>query len=220
MLPLTTTPDQTQLEAFGAIVRNRRCVVVGSAPLPTKHARTDPGEVVICVNGAISSVAGVPDIWVLNSKPSAASLHLTMCRQGANRAVKHIAFLRSPIRPTEDESLTRLRKMGASCESWSVIDKPVKRWIEQTICDRRDHSPGVNTACSAGIFTVALALWSGASRVRLAGFSWSAGYHYLPKLQVIRGHVDADQRALRVLLDRYPGLLLGAIVPQAAAVAS
>jgi hypothetical protein len=54
----------------------------------------------------------------------------------------------------------------------------------------------------------------------LAGFSWSAGYHYLPKLQVIRGHVDADQRALRVLLDRYPGLLLGAIVPQAAAVAS
>jgi len=220
MVPLTTTPDKAQLQAFGAIVANRRCVVVGSAPLPTKHARTDPSEVVICVNGAISSVSGVPDVWVLNSKPSAASLHLTMCRQGANRAVKHVAFLRSPIRPTEDESLARLRKSGASLESWSVIDKPVKRWLEYEICDRQDHSPGVNTACSAGIFTAALALWSGASRVRLVGFSWSAGYHYLPKLQTIRGHVDADQRALRVLADRYPGLLIGAIVKTETAVAS
>jgi len=127
--------------------------------------------------------------------------------------VKHVAFLRSPIRPTEDESLQRIRKMHAQYQSYSVIDKPIKRWLEELICDRQD---GVGTACSAGIFSAALALWSGARRVRLVGMSWKAGYHYLPNVQTIRGHVTADERALHALMARYPGQLVGALVPKVA----
>ena len=58
-----------------------------------------------------------------------------------------------------------------------------------------------------------------AEHVRLTGFSWKAGYHYLPYAPTtIRGHVESDRRGLRALLRRYPGQLSGAILkPQGVA---
>lgn len=217
LIPLTVDPDHDQLAQVASMMNGERCVVVGSAPLRTRMAPVDHGEFVICVNGAISSVVGVPDLWVLNSKPSKAHLHLTMLQQGKGREVRHIAFLRGTIRPTEQDSLRHLRKLGCAWTSWSVIDKPIKRWLEESTCARQ---PGLGTACSAGIFSAALALWSGAANVRLVGLSWIPGYHYLPHTQTIRGHVVADQRAVQTLLDRHPGRLGGALIPKTMAVAS
>jgi hypothetical protein len=56
-----------------------------------------------------------------------------------------------------------------------VLDKTTKRWIEGELCDRRDDKK----PCSSGVLAVAMALYAGAAAVRLVGFSFSPGYHYL-----------------------------------------
>lgn len=219
-LPLTVTPDQGQIEPLRPLMMHRRCVVVGAAPLKTRRAVIQPGEYVIAINGSISSLDRCADLWLLNSKPNRTALHATMLRQGLGRACRHVALLRGPLEATEQETLRRLRKMGCQYETWSVIDKPIKRWLEERLCDRCEDGIA-QPACSAGLFAVALALWSGAEHVRLTGFSWKAGYHYLRYVPTtIRGHVQSDGRGLRALLQRYPGRLSGAIVPRDLAVAS
>lgn len=210
-IPLTVDPDHAQIDQLRPRLAGQSCVVVGSAPLKTRRAVTEPGEYVICVNGSISSIAGTADLWLLNSKPNRSYLHLTMLQQGRGRSAVHVAFLRGPLEATERKTLGRLDKMKCRYTSWSVIDKPIKRWLEETICDRRLE--GDQVACSAGVFAVALALWSGAARVRMVGFAWRAGYQYLASAPTTRrGHVESDRRALRALTARYPGRLEGALM--------
>jgi hypothetical protein len=105
---------------------------------------------------------------------------------------------------------------GTQYQSWSVLDKVTKRWFEGQVCARvRDSKP-----CSAGLLTVAIALWCGAAHVRMVGFSFAPGYHYLPNEDPAywwRDHVEADQRAIRALLAAFEGRISGPILQQVAA---
>jgi hypothetical protein len=210
-LPLSIAPDVSQIDRFGDLLRGQACAIVGAAPLRTPRAELEAGERVICVNGSISSVGSAPDLWLLNSSENRSALHLRMLQQAAGREARHVAFLRGSKVPTEPASIRHLHRVRCAIGGWSVIDKPIKRWLEESICDRPPR--GVKPACSSGLFAAALALWCGAARVRLIGFSWKAGYHYVtvPR-SVRRGHVDADRRALAALEARYPGRLAGALI--------
>lgn len=224
MIPLTTEPDPAQLARLTGAIAGRRCVVVGSAPLSTKTAAVEADEYIICVNGAISSVAGTADLWIVNSKAQdnptwhreIRALHRTMLEQGAGRSVRHVAMLRGPKRATEDATLAQLDQMQCRYETWSVIDKPIKRAFEEDVCGRK----GESDPCSAGVFATALALWAGAVGVRMVGFSFTPGYHYLKNsgrlIARVRGHVEADTRALRRLATRYGTRLSGRLVRAAA----
>lgn len=223
MIPIAETPDMAQVERIRPIVEGADCVVVGSAPLPTPSAEIEAGEVVIAVNGGISSLPGAAALWVLNSKQqdrpgdvAAKPLHKTMLRQGKGRTAGHLVLLRGPAVASEGYTLSKLQKMECQYESWSVLDKVTKRWFERDQCQRvRDNRP-----CSAGLLTVAMALYCGATHVRLVGFSFAPGYHYLRDTTPAywwRDHVEADKRALLALSSRYPGRLSGAILHAVAA---
>jgi len=88
-----------------AYVRDRRCVVLGAAPL-SAPITVAPDEVVIAVNGGISSY-GCADVWVLNAReqlPTAGGkLGALMLRQGASRRVDVAVLLlkaaRTPAPP-------------------------------------------------------------------------------------------------------------------------
>lgn len=222
-IPIAVKPDPSQVERMRPLVEGRACAVVGSAPLKTPTAEIEADECVIAVNGAISSLPGPADVWVLNSKlqdrpgdPLIKPLHRTMLQQGRGRSAGHLLLLRGPKVMSEGGTLATLHALQVQYQSWSVLDKTTKRWFEGEQCHRvRENRP-----CSAGMLTVAIALFCGAARVRLVGFSFTPGYHYLPKARPgswWRDHVQADQRALQALLARYgERLCAGSLVKVAA----
>jgi hypothetical protein len=223
VIAIPESPDMAQVEALRPMVENRACVVVGSAPLPTPTAEIGAGACAIAVNGGISSLPGHADLWVLNSKqqdrpgdPNMRPLHKTMLKQGKGRTAGHLLLLRGPKVASEDYTLATLQRLGAQYQSWSVLDKVTKRYFEGQVCHRvRDNRP-----CSAGILTVAMALWCGAAHVRMVGFSFAPGYHYLPNETPAywwRDHQESDRRALVALKARYGSALSGEILKQVAA---
>ncbi len=222
-LPIAQTPDPSQIERIRPLVEGRACVVVGSAPLKTRVADVEAGEFVIAVNGGISSLPGAADLWVLNSKqqdrpgdPNLKPLHKAMLSQGKGRTAGHLLLLRGPKVASEGYTLDTLHRLGVQHASWSVLDKTTKREFERQMCKRvRDHQP-----CSAGILTVAIALYCGASHVRMVGFSLKPGYHYIKDQQPAywwRDHLHSDRRALSALTDRYGSALSGDILKEVAA---
>ncbi len=219
-IPLAIEADVQELGILRPSLDGRRCVVVGSAPLKTAKADIQQDECAIAINGAVSSVAGNVDLWVLNSKLQDAErrewpmrpLHREMLRQGRGCNVDHLVLLRGPKVATEQATLAWLDRIGCVYQAWSVIDKPTKLWFEQKYCGRN----GDGEPCSAGLFITAAAFWLGAASVRLVGFSYRPGYHYM-KGATHRGHVDADKRALKVLRRQFGDRLDLSLVPELAA---
>jgi hypothetical protein len=220
-IPLATAPDWGQVEAVRPLLDGRACVVIGSAPLVTRHAHVGEDECVIAVNGGISSTLRVVDLWVVGSKlwdapmqRNARPLHRQMLEQATGRTVRHTLLLRGPKAATEPHTLAVLADLRCQVQHWSVLDKPTKRQVERQLCDRvHDDAP-----CSSGILAAAVALWCGAF-VRLEGFSLKAGYHYLKQTPPAwwRDHVEADRRALVALRAHYGNKLSGALVEAVAA---
>lgn len=223
MIPIAKVHDVTQIERIRPIVEGRACVVVGSAPLHTPKAEITYGECVIAVNGGISSLPGRADLWVLNSKqqdrpgdPNLKPLHREMLQQGKGASVGHILLLRGPKVASEEYTRGALDRLGCTYESWSVLDKVTKLAYEREHCGRvSDTRP-----CSAGVLTVAMALWCGAAHVRMVGFSLSPGYQYLPHMTPQswwRDHVHADRKAVQILAARYGERLSGSLLEAVAA---
>lgn len=219
-LPIPKHADLGQVERIRQLVEGRTCVVVGSAPLPTPTADVNICDVVIAVNGGISSLQTerIADLWVLNSKlqdkpgeRDVKPMHRAMIRQGAGRAAGHLLMLRGPVVQSESFTLATLAKLGASVQTWSVLDKVTKLAFEMEHCGRVQ----LKRPCSAGLLTVAMALVLGAESVRMVGISLKPGYHYLPHelpMPWWRDHIEADKLALRVLSERYGDRLSGALV--------
>lgn len=221
-IPLAIRADPTQVERVRALLIDRACVIIGSAPLATRHAEIYADELAIPVNGGISSLAGAADLWVVCSKAQDAPgavirpLHRTMLQQATGRTVGHLLLLRGPKVESEHGTLATLKALRCQHESWSVLDKPTKRWIEGELCDRVDDKK----PCSSGILAASLALYCSAASVRLVGFSFSPGYHYLQKEKPAswwRDHVAADRRALAALQQRYGARLSGSVLEAVAA---
>lgn len=221
-LPLAKVADPSQVERVREFIAGRTCVVVGSAPLAQSAADVSDTDVAIAVNGGISSVARAVDLWVVASRPQdkpgsgkIKPLHKTMLQQAKGRTVGHVLFLRGPKDASEGDTLAALRDLGVTLSTWSVLDKPTKLWMEAMLCARAEKHP-----CSSGILATAIALWCGAASVRMVGFSFTPGYHYIRKERPAawwRNHVTADQKALRALQKRYGSTLIGEILAQVAA---
>lgn len=185
MLPIPKHADLAQVERIRPLVEGRACVVVGSAPLPTPTVEVDVCDVVIAVNGGISSLQmeRIADLWVLNSKlqdrpgeRDVKPMHRHMIRQGAGRACEHLLMLRGPVVQSESFTLATLAKLGATVNTWSVLDKVTKLAFETEHCGRVHPK----RPCSAGLLTVAMALVLGAESVRMVGDLAEAGLSLPP----------------------------------------
>jgi hypothetical protein len=140
-------------------------------------------------------------------------LHRTMMAQAANRHVRVVGFMTRQAK-AEDYTAAWLRELKTTFEHSLVLARTDRELLEvktgvRTVAMNRD-------ACSAGVFGVIVALWAGAAHVRMEGFSFEKGYHYLPGHKLpenCRAHVQGDRLALRQIAALYPGRVDGALVP-------
>jgi hypothetical protein len=203
-----SAPAQTTLEQLALALAGLPVTVLGAAPL-AKDAPAYVESKVLAVNGGISSVKGNPDVWVVNSRssqfdqwgPARRRLAHLMLKQGAGKRIPLAVFLaREPEAPRT--TLDILRQYGTTVERWAMLTQ-IDRRILEAQSGARPHKD-TKDAMSAGVTAAAFALLAGAAEVRLLGFSWNPGYAYLPGERIdARGHVPADQAALRYLQARY-----------------
>lgn len=210
-------------EILARAVKRRPCVVVGSAPLRTLPVVVDPGEAVIVVNGAISSVAGEPDLWVVNGRRSAGpnwgsdrvQLNQLMVQQAMNRHVRCVIYLEKTD-GADAAMRRRLAEQGTTFQHEFCMSRAWRQQLEERLfperqrylapLSRNKHVQPIGM--SAGLFAVGLALWGGAPRVRMVGFSWAAGYAYVKDGgPTVRGHQRADEEALARLQARFSGVV-------------
>lgn len=182
----------------------RSVLVVGSAPLEAPIVR-DCNELVIAVNGGISSVPGnVVDVWVLNARDTEANywgprqrkLSHLMMGQGAGRTVVEAVLLEKGEELATRKTLARLRAQQTAVNSHIAISHEARRAIETAAGARTPEL--AKHALSAGLFAVCWAIWGGAAQVRLEGFSLAreGGYAYTSEPIPIRGHLAGDKVAL------------------------
>lgn len=199
------------IRKLAAIVAGKPVVVVGAAPLKMKVQPAE-GEIVIAVNGGISSTSGHVDVWQVNSRsaqfeqwgPGRRRLATLMLQQGKKRQVGLLFFI---AREADAPPTTRaiLGRQGTKWQGEAVVLQHTERRPLEAATGARDEKMKKD-AMSAGLTAVAFALYAGAAHVRMVGFSWLPGYEYLPGERIdARGHVRADQLGLKNLLDRYAG---------------
>jgi hypothetical protein len=205
-----TITAPASLEQLAIALKEKRCIVVGAAPIQTLFS-VSPGDVVVAVNGGISSCPPGPvDVWVVNSRSGAwqswgaerLRLANLMLAQARGRHVRLIVFL-----AREDEApavtTTHLRAQGTTWDDAIALVQTERHELEQLAGAR---TPDMTAhALSAGMTAAAICFAAGAAHVRLVGFSWSAGYQYAPGDRAVttRGHEGGDRQALPLLDARY-----------------
>lgn len=193
--------------------RDRRCLVLGSAPLAAP-LRLERGECVVAVNGGIASAPrGIVPVWILNARSANDAavagrkrhLYRAMVEQGRDREVSHLILLDKGDGAV-DHTARWLRTQGTNWKALSVFSNEERRALE-TRAGGRDASM-TKHALSAGLFGVCWCFLEGAAHVRLEGFSWVGGYAYLPGVEIgERGHAHGDKAALLLLGTRYGAAL-------------
>lgn len=195
-------------EALAAAVADRDCVVVGSAPMPAPLVLSSR-EVVVAVNGGISSTPARCDVWVLNARegpqpgwgPDQRHVNAAMVAQAAGRHVP-LAVLLLVTDDAAEPTQRRVAEQGTRIDAALAINRETRRDVEASVGAR---SPDMSKhALSAGVTAAVLCLWGGAATVRLEGLSFTPGYAYeTPTPVTARGHVGGDVAALLRLEARY-----------------
>jgi hypothetical protein len=194
-------------------IAQRRCVVVGSAPL-SQPLDIHPDDYVIVANGSISSVpVGRPQLWFLNSRtrpkptwdPTRLFLHEQMMQQCKGRSVDTVAFV---LRQSNAGAVTTewLKELECTYNHQVTVTGQSRRQIDRAVQVSNSPVP----PASAGMLGVMFAIQSGAAHVKMRGFSWTAGYAYLRPDQVpptARGHVNADKVILARYCELNPGII-------------
>jgi hypothetical protein len=211
--------DLAPLEVVVDALGSRPVMVVGAAPIEGV-LRWTRGTALVTVNGSISTLRDVtPDVHLINARigphvtwnKERRALNAAMVAQSADRHVRTLALLPVTEVGAEEATLARLRAQGTTWDRVVSISKATKVLLAHAIgaLDReRDRHLGV----SAGLFGVCVALWAGASSIRTEGFSFDAGYAYLPPEVVpenSRGHLRGDKTAIANIRARFGGRVAG-----------
>lgn len=206
--------DLAPLEVLIEGLGSRAVVVVGSAPLAASIWEPETAALVT-VNGSISSLPprAVPTLHLMNARlgphvtwnRDRLALHAAMVAQSADRHIETLGLLPVQEEGAEAVTLDRLARQGTTWDRVISISKATKVLVAHTV-GALDREADRHLGMSAGLFAVTLALWAGASSIRTEGFSFDAGYAYLPAEVVpenSRGHLRGDKVAIAHIRERF-----------------
>ncbi|MBX9758620.1 MAG: hypothetical protein K2Y29_07560 [Beijerinckiaceae bacterium] len=188
---------------FAPLIARKHCIVVGSAPLPVfpKH-----DGYVICVNGSVRAANAhlkvASDLTYLNSAIFRDDDDYARRTRDVLLGTQTHRFL-IPIeqKNTVDDLMASLQ---LNYKTKNLISKYAKRTVmTQLLGHRWNGSYHHRANVSNGVFMVAFALWAGAEKVTMVGFSLQNGHYYNMGSHLSeRVHVREDILFLRMAADR------------------
>lgn len=173
----------------------RSCIVMGSAPNPTVPKTSN--AYTICVNGSVHSahkyLGTQADLTFLNGAIFNNTDDYSNATQGVleNKSLGDVLIARNAY----ELGLETLQKLNTNYKMTLSISKYDKRVILAEACGRSLNGRYKFEAnISNGLFMSAVALWSGAASVILAGFSFNSKHDYSEDNELSkRGHLVEDR---------------------------
>jgi hypothetical protein len=199
--------ESSSLPAFRSRLRGEfaglHCLVLGSAPT----AKMAPHDKLLCVNGSswVAKKFGLkPDLTVIAGWALRGNTPVQVATIDAMRGSRTRVVVLLESGPTEAEARRVLRQASCRFDELLKVDSLERAAIIGDVCGE-DVPVGPQTTKhsrpSNGIFAVALALWAGASKVTLSGFSLKGGHAYIEG-DTPRSHVEGDEWFLSCICDR------------------
>lgn len=176
----------------------KRCLILGSAPGAILPARFDA---CLCVNGSpwMAKQAGLaaPDLTVvaryaIDSKTPKSRSTLAALRDLATDELVYV-----PLGQSEAEARDIFGNAAFGFEALTLATRRERAIIIADASNSDIGSGDRDERVSNGIFAAAIAIWSGASELVLAGFSLKGGHGYIEGLTQ-RLHVDTDLAFFRM----------------------
>jgi hypothetical protein len=185
-------------ERLGGIFRDRRCLMIGSAPGMDTPDR-QPGDVAICVNGSVHNAGriGVDDpdatflvshIFGRTTRQSRTTYDLLRGRRS-----RHVFVFTGTL--DMDRCLEGVRAADLAYDAIDEISAHERAAIVGAVCGIELGFGKLDERVSTGITSAICAVWAGAKDVNLCGFSLSGGHSYT-KYNARRLHVGPDMKFL------------------------
>jgi len=203
------TQEITRIQERLADIRDRDCVVFGSAPNPVFGNPAQEGEKIICCNGSALSLhklfGRIPDYSFVHSHVFA---RLENEADADVRAaieqcpdLGHLTIFSSPRHAYSPDSLPKNIK-SLNEFSWELRFEVIRQLTGVGLHGVRPKAGLAGMDFSTGAVTVACVFLGGARSVRLVGFSFASKGHSYNTKALYRNHVSSDA-ALYALLSAY-----------------
>jgi hypothetical protein len=198
-----------QIKEALADLRDRDCVVFGSAPNPDFGKPSEEGEKVICCNGSALSLCRLfgraPDYLFVHSHVFARLQNeadadvraaIDQCSEIGNLLIFSSSKFAYPpdLLPKNTRSVNEFR--------WDLRFEVIRQLTGIGLPGVQHKAGLAGMDLSTGAVTVACAFFAGARSVRLVGFSFTSKGHSYNTKELHRNHVSSDA-SLYALLSTY-----------------
>ncbi|WP_110667979.1 hypothetical protein [Salinicola halophilus] len=184
---------------------DRNCLILGSAPEPVMPSPRRYSRCV-CINGSpwVAARHGlVPDLTVIAGYTTRVEREVSSQSLERLRGLRTSRLLFVTAGNEFEAGSAVLRERGFESGSSYAADPLMRAAILEDTLRGSDSGLGKrDDRVSNGLFAVVLALWLGARKVTLAGFSLAGGHSYIGE-ETPRFHVDGDVACLKLLAHRY-----------------
>jgi hypothetical protein len=178
---------------------HKRALVIGSAPnlvLPP----VDRYDTVICVNGSGRPAFDLgilqPDLTVVGGYSTRSDTDVRLKTRIAWRGLETNCLLFVVSGRAAWRGRRIIRSAGLRFDTFRTVSMEERAFITSEVCRENLFQGEREDRISMGVFAAIVALWSGADRVILAGFSLGGGHRYIEG-DTPRYHLAGDARFFR-----------------------
>lgn len=201
--------DRSQLDSLkrwmAEDLAGQDCLILGSAPEPVMPGARRYSKCV-CINGSPWMAARhgiVPDLTVVAGYTTLVEREVSRQSLGRLRGIGTRRLLFVTAGNEFEAGREVLRRHDFRSDSSHAVDPLIRAAVIEEVLEGSDLGLGKrDDRVSNGIFAVVLALWLGARKVTLAGFSLAGGHSYIDQ-ETPRFHIGGDMACLTMLARRY-----------------
>lgn len=203
---LRRTPNQNLAELKQKLkqqLSGEKCLIVGSAPgasLPPLHEYSK----CLCVNGSpyIANKHSIPvDLTVLVGFTTSMKKDISSLSMEKLSGIHSQELLFISAGDNIENGISELKSNGFTYDRISEINPLERAAIIGEICGEELGLGKRDDRISNGVFTIVLALWAGAEKVIISGFSLQGGHDYAK--DTARYHLNGDTKCLGILARQY-----------------
>jgi hypothetical protein len=181
------------------LFRDRRCLVVGSAPQPMSPDLAGI-DATVCINGSgwSARMMGIsrPELTVISSRVTRPDQRVRSATMDVLNGLETQHLMLIDVNEETEMARKALDAAGIRYEKFLRVEPLERAAIVGEVCGVEFGLGVAKDRVSNGVFAITLPIWAGAREVVLAGFSVEGGHSYI--MGTKRGHLAADTQFFRM----------------------